>query len=413
MIQDIGHGKIEIKERIMRINDFNELSKIQVRRQIAHEIISIAYGFLSPLKGFMNYEEVSHVINDMRLPNDVLWPIPILFDISEVNGIKEGEIIGITYDNKPLAIMKVDQIFKYDKNEIAEKVYKTTDLKHPGVKRTLAYDNYFLSGEIWLIEEPKFNDPYNKFWLTPKGHREIFRSKGWKNVVAFQTRNVPHTGHEYLMKYAWFSANDGLSVNHSPKTGILVNVIVGEKRIGDYIDEAILLTHEAISKYGYISSKVHTVSFTLWDMRYAGPKEAILHAIIRSNLGCTHHVFGRDHAGVGNYYSPYEAHEIFEKINEEDLLIKPIFIRENYYCPKCGSIENDMLCDHKEEKQEFSGSLLRSIIMDEVKPTKMVMRPEVYNILIQSSRDYGFGSPFVTEEYLRKRRSIFELGEKK
>ena len=409
MTQYIGHGRVEIVERIKEINDFNELKKIEIRRQLAHEIVSIAYGFLSPLRGFMNYEEVDSVVKEMRLPNGILWPIPLIFDIID-REIREGDVIGLTYMGKPLAIMKVDEIFKYDKKYIVEKVYKTTDIKHPGVRRTLNYGDKFIGGEVWLVNKLKFNEPYNRFWLTPIQHREVFKQKGWKKIVAFQTRNVPHTGHEYLMKYAWFAANENLKVDE-PRTGILVNVVIGEKRIGDYIDEAILLTQDALSKYGYISKKVHLLSFTLWDMRYAGPREAILHAIIRSNLGCTHHVFGRDHAGVGNYYSPYEAHDIFDYISEKDLLIKPIFLRENYYCPKCGGIENEILCDHKDEKQEFSGSLLRSIIMDEVKPTKMVMRPEVYNTLMRAAREYGLGNPFVTEEYLKNRRNVFELGD--
>ncbi|AHC52213.1 sulfate adenylyltransferase [Sulfolobus acidocaldarius SUSAZ] len=408
----IGHGKIEISERITKINDFKELKSVEVKRQIAHEIISISYGFLSPLRGFMNYEEVDSVVEEMRLPNGVLWPIPIVLDLneSEAEEVKEGDVIGFTYMGKPLAIMKVEEKFSYDKGKMAEKVYKTRDVKHPGVKRTLSYKEKFVSGEVYLVNVPKFTSVYSDFWLTPRQHRELFERMGWKKVVAFQTRNVPHTGHEYLMKFAWFAANDGLRVDE-PRTGILVNVVIGEKRIGDYIDEAILLTHKALVDAGYISKRVHKLSFTLWDMRYAGPREALLHAIIRTNLGCTHHIFGRDHAGVGNYYSPYEAHEIFDKINEDDLLIKPIFIRENYYCPKCGTIENDILCDHDSDKQEFSGSLIRSIIMDEVKPTKMVMRSEVYDVLMESAKKYGFGTPFVTEEYLNRRESIFELSD--
>ncbi|QIW22746.1 sulfate adenylyltransferase [Sulfolobus sp. S-194] len=411
MTQFIGHGRVEVVERTIRnFSDFKELNKINVRRQLAHEIIGIAYGFFSPLKGFMIFNEVDSVVKEMRLPNGILWPIPLVFDVNETNGIKEDDIIGITYLGKPLAVMHVKEIFTYDKVYMAEKVYKTIDIKHPGVKRTLSYANKFIGGDIWLIKEPKFSQPYTDFWLTPRQHREMFERKGWKNIVAFQTRNVPHTGHEYLVKYAWFAANGSDKVEE-PKTGILVNVVIGEKRIGDYIDEAILLTHDALSKYGYISRRVHMLSFTLWDMRYAGPREAVLHAIIRSNLGCTHHVFGRDHAGVGNYYSPYEAHEIFDTIDEKDLIIKPIFLRENYYCPKCGNIENEMLCDHKDERQGFSGSLLRSVILDEVKPTKMVMRPEVFDILMKAAKEYGFGSPFVTKEYLEKRRKIFDLSD--
>ncbi|MEM0173666.1 MAG: sulfate adenylyltransferase [Sulfolobaceae archaeon] len=407
----VGHGNKEIVERIKEIprEDLKEFRRIDVRRQIAHEIISIAYGFLSPLEGFMNYEETEKVINEMHLPNGVLWPIPILFDLSEeeVKEVKYSDELLLTYDSKPLALIQVDEIFEFDKEKIAKNVYGTLDLKHPGVKRTFEYKKKFLAGKIFLINQPSFVYPFKKFWLTPSQHRKIFQQRGWKNIVAFQTRNVPHTGHEYLMKFAWFSANEDLEVDEV-RTGILVNVIVGEKRVGDYIDEAILLSHEALNEYGYFDKSVHMVSFTLWDMRYAGPKEAVLHAIIRSNLGCTHHIFGRDHAGVGNFYKPYEAHEIFRKINRKELRIKPIFMRENYYCPICGTIENEILCGHKSQKQEFSGSLIRSILLDGVKPTKMLMRPEVYEVVKRCANEYGFGSEFVTEEYLR-RRKIFTL----
>jgi len=408
----IGHGNKEIIERVERVNDeeIREFGKIiNVRRQIAHEIISIAYGFLSPLEGFMNYEETERVINEMHLPNGVLWPIPLLLDLTEEESrdIRGGDEVLLAYSSKPLAIIKVEEIFKFDKEKIAKGVYGTLDVKHPGVKRTLDYKDKFLAGKITLINEPIFVHPFNRFWLTPAQHRKEFERRGWKNILVFQTRNVPHTGHEYLMKFAWFAANEDLNVDEI-RTGILVNVIIGEKRIGDYIDEAILLSHEALRENGYFDQSVHMVSFTLWDMRYAGPKEAILHAIIRSNLGCTHHVFGRDHAGVGNFYKPYEAHEIFKRIDRKELRIKPIFVRENYYCPVCGTIENEALCGHKDKKQEFSGSLIRSILLDGVKPTKMLMRPEVYQVVKKCAEEYGFGSEFVTEEYLRK-RIIFKL----
>lgn len=409
----IGHGRKEIVEHIEKISseEIKDFPKLEIRRQTAHEIISISYGFLSPLKGFMNSSEVENVINEMRLENGILWPIPIILDVSkeEIKDIKVGDEVILNYNKIPLSKLKINDIFNFDKKEIAKKTFGTNDISHPGVKRTLEYKEIFLGGDVILVNEPLFLEPFNKFWFTITAHREAFRKMGWKNIVAFQTRNVPHTAHEYLMKFAWFAANEDLGVDEI-RTGILVNVIVGEKRIGDYIDEAILLSHEALRIFGYIDSKVHLVSFTLWDMRYAGPREALLHAIIRSNIGCTHHIFGRDHAGVGNYYKPYEAHEIFKKIDSKDLIIKPIFMRENYYCPKCGSIENEALCGHKAEKQEFSGSVIRSILLDGVKPTKMLMRPEVYDVIKKCAEIYGNGTEFVTEKYL-KRRQIFKLRE--
>jgi len=238
--------------------------------------------------------------------------------------------------------------------------------------------------------------------------RAIFAEKGWERIVAHQTRNVPHTGHEWLMKGAWFSANGDLPVEKI-KTGILVSCIIGPKRLGDYIDEAILLGHQKLQDAKYFRDDIHLVSFVLWDMRYAGPKEAILHAIIRTNLGCTHHMFGRDHAGVGSYYDPYDAHRIFDQIPEGSLNIKPVRILEWWYCSICGEVTYSGLCGHVKERQPFSGSMIRSIIQDKIKPSKLIIRPEVFDIMLESADEYGFGSPFCTEEYLNKRQPVFKL----
>lgn len=387
------------------------MTEIPVKREIAHEIISISYGFLTPLEGFMNRSEVQGVCNDMQLPDGTLWSIPIVFDMNEPEikkyGIKEGESVLLSYMDAPMAVLDIDEVFKYDKTKMAEKTYGTKDPKHPGVKRTLSYGDNFISGKITLINEPEFNEPFASFWKTPKQHRDAFLRKNWTNVVAHQTRNVPHTGHEALMKQAWFAANEDKPVDEV-STGVLVNAIIGEKRAGDYIDEAILLSQDILRKAGYFRNNVHMVTFTLWDMRYAGPREAILHAILRTNLGCTHHMFGRDHAGVGNFYDPYDAQNLLEKVREK-LLIKPVFIKENWYCPKCNDVTNGALCGHDDARQNFSGSLIRSILTDGVKPTSMVMRPEVFDTVMKSSAKYGNGSPFVTQEYLNSRNPVFKL----
>jgi sulfate adenylyltransferase len=200
------------------------------------------------------------------------------------------------------------------------------------------------------------------------------------------------------MKGAWFSTNGDLPVEKL-KTGILVSCIIGPKRIGDYIDEAILLGHQKLHDEKYFRDDIHMVSFVLWDMRYAGPKEALLHAIIRSNLGCTHHMFGRDHASVGSYYDPYDAHRIF----------KPVRVLEWWYCPICGEVTYSGLCGHDKKRQGFSGTMIRSIIQDKVKPTKLIMRSEVFDTVMDNANKYGFGSPFCTEEYLNKRQAVFEI----
>ncbi len=409
-----GHGGSEIVESIARGNAENRmggLTRVAISRQTAHEVISIAYGFFTPLTGFMGQGDLSSVLDSMELENGILWSIPIVYTVSEnflkSSGIREDDSILLTYMDAPLAVLHVNEIFAFDKKTMAEKTFGTSNPKHPGVRRTLSYGDTFIGGKIELVNEPIFNYPFSEFWFTPREHFDIFRKKGWKHIVAHQTRNVPHGGHEALMKQAWFAANEDLPVD-SIHTGVLVNAIMGEKRIGDYIDEAILLGQQALNDGGYFRSDVHMVSFTLWDMRYAGPREAIFHSILRANLGCTHHMFGRDHAGVGNFYGPYDAQNMLSRYRER-LSVKPVFLMENWYCPVSGEVTSASVCGHSDVAQKFSGTLIRSILNDGVKPTKKIMRPEVFDSVMLSAEKYGHGSPFVTEEYLRNRQSIFTL----
>jgi len=410
-----GHGGKEIVENVLEKEKAKEaiqgLTQIPVRRQIAHECISLSYGFFTPLQGFMGYNDVDAVCKDMTLEDGTVWSIPIVFDMNNDDikkyDIKEGDTVLFTYMDAPLAMFEIEEIYEYDKKFMAEKVYGTTEEKHPGVKRTYEYGDKFLAGKVTLVNEPKFNEPYASFWKTPKQHFEAFKEKGWEHVVAHQTRNVPHTGHEWLMKYAWFAANEDLTVD-TLKTGVLVNCIIGEKRKGDYIDEAILLAQNMLRVAGYFRDDVHMVTFTLWDMRYAGPREAVFHAALRANLGCTHHMYGRDHAGVGDYYGTYDAHYLLKSVKDK-LSIKPVFILENWYCPVCAEVTSSAFCAHTKEKQKFSGTLIRSIIIDGVKPTRLVLRPEVFDTVMECAEKYGFGSPFVTDKYLAERQPIFTL----
>jgi len=410
----LGHNENEIVERVSTADAAEKikgLTRVPIKRATAHEVISLSYGFFTPLTGFMRQDEVDGTLDGMQLPDGTLWSIPIVFDISMDDikkfDIEEGASVVLEYLGAPMAIFEVDEIYKYDLERMAKKTYGTTNAKHPGVKRTMAYKEMFIGGGITLINEPVFNEPYKSFWRTPRQHRDALKAKNWKHVVAHQTRNVPHTGHEALMKQAWFAANEDLPTENL-NTGVLVNAIIGEKRPGDYIDEAILLAQDALRVNRYFREEVHLVSFTLWDMRYAGPREAVFHSILRANLGCTHHMFGRDHAGVGDFYDPYDAQNLLEE-NRDKLSLKPVFLRENWYCPECLDVASSALCGHDLEAQSFSGSLIRSILTDEVKPTRMIMRPEVFDVVFESAAKYGQGSPFVTEDYLQHRRPIFSL----
>lgn len=412
---EIGHGGKEIIERILppaeAARRIPGLTRIPVRNQIANEIIGIAYGFFSPLEGFMGQADVDRVCKDMRLASGVIWSIPIVLDMSDGDiaryGVKPGVSAVLTYDGHPMALFEVEDICTYDKNEMNQAIYGTTDPKHPGCARTNKYQDKFVGGKITLLNRPEINPPYTEYFITPLQMRQIFKDRGWVRVVAHQTRNVPHTGHEWLMKGAWFQAYAELPIE-KPLVGVLVNAIIGEKRKGDYIDEAIILTQDEQRKAGYFGDHNHMTSLTLWDMRYAGPKEAIFHAALRTNLGLSHHMFGRDHAGVGTYYGPYDAHKLLESVKDE-LSITAVYSMNWLYCPHCGEITSEGLCNHKKEWQKFSGTVVRSIVEDGVKPPRLIYRPEVFDVMMECGEKYGFGSPFVTDTYLEKRIPVFTI----
>ncbi len=412
---EIGHGGKEIQERIMQPAEAKEkikgLTQIPVRKQIANEIINLAYGWFCPLEGFMGKDDVDGVVKNMRLADNTIWPIPIVFDLSqdevEQYGVKAGQSVVLQYQDNPMALFDVTEVFEYDKAAICQAVFGTTEEKHPGCARTYSYKDKFVAGKITLLKEPKINEPFGPYFLPPLKMRAVIKEKGWNRTVAHQTRNVPHTGHEWLMKGAFFQTYGDLPIE-KPEVGVVVNAIIGEKRVKDYIDEAIILCQDELEKSGYFGPHNHLTSLTFWDMRYAGPKEAIFHAILRTNLGITHHMYGRDHAGVGDYYGAYEAHHLLDTVGEE-LDITPVYSMNWLYCPVCAEITSEGLCNHKDQQQKFSGTLIRSIVTDGVKPPRLIIRPEVFDQIMACAEKYGQGSPFVTEEYLEKRTPVFNI----
>ncbi|MFQ6029051.1 MAG: sulfate adenylyltransferase, partial [Dehalococcoidia bacterium] len=350
------HGGVLV-DRVAPLQDGDRvrilnLPRVAVRDQIARECVNLAYGFFSPLEGFMGQTDLDSVARNMTLARGYVWSIPIVFDLPEAEldrlGIQPGSTVLLTYQEQPLATLEVTEIYSYDREFLAGQVYGTTDAAHPGVLRTYAYREKFLAGPITLINPPIINPPFDRFWQTPQQLRQTIADRGWSRVVAHQTRNVPHAGHEWLMKGAWLA---------SQADGVLVSAVIGEKKPGDYIDEAIVLAHHRLREAGFFQEGVHLTSTLMWDMRYAGPREAVFHALVRKNLGCTHHMFGRDHAGVGSYYDTYAAHRIFDDL--PDLGIKSVLTLEWWYCPACGSVTYESLCGHRDQKQDLAGTLIR------------------------------------------------------
>lgn len=371
LIERILKGKA--KEKILQ--EIRDFEKLNVHKGIVADIENIAKGVYSPLEGFMTREELETVLHLKRLPNDLPWTIPILLDLPEKNekSIKEGDTIALFYENNPLAIMQIDEIYSFDKREIAKYTFNTTSRAHPGVAKIYKTSGKFLAGKIDLIEEPK--SEYDRYKLSPKETRYLFKQRGWKTIVGFQTRNPPHLGHEYLQKTALTFLD-----------GVFINPVIGTKKKGDFKDEVILQAYEILIEKYYL--KNHAVLAILpYEMRYAGPREAVHHAIMRKNFGCTHFIVGRDHAGVGNYYKPYAAQEIFEEF--PDLGIAPLFFKTFFYCKKCGGITHEKACPHSEkERLKFSGTKIREILRRGGLPPKELMRPEIAEIIIKNPNPF-------------------------
>jgi len=356
--------------------DIKELPTFEINTNLAEDIQNISNGVFSPLEGFLTNNDLDNIVKDKRLENDTPWTIPILldFDKEKLKDIKEGDTILLTNKENGLqSTLDIEEIYTFDKDKIAKSVYATKDTKHPGVANVFNMNQTVLGGKITLIEsKTRQFDQYN---LSPKETRLLFKEKGWKEVVAFQTRNPPHIGHEYVQKAA-LTLLDGL----------FINPIIGKKKAGDFRDDVILESYEALMKHYYPKERA-MMSILRTSMKYAGPREAIHHAIMRKNFGCTHFIVGRDHAGVGDYYGPYDAHEIFKEF--PDLEITPVFFRSFSRCTKCNSVVSDKICPHDQSLQiNFAGKKIREILNNGQIPPEDMMRKEVSEAILKHKQPF-------------------------
>ncbi len=396
-------------------------------RNVYREIMSICYGFFSPVEGSMKQAEVERILKERRLLNDWIFPFPLVFDISKEDynklGVTAGDRLVLTLKNKPFAILDIEEIWEIDDpEELAHRTFGTPednpevvknrfDKKHPGWVIYRSLQPVVLAGKYTIINEPKFRPPFDKFWYPPRKCREKFDELGWRTAIAHQTRNVPHVGHEFLMKNAAYTGDI------EPCHGILVNAIIGVKRRGDYPDETIVEAQEAVSTAGYIKPERRLVSLCLWDMRYGNPLESLLHAIIRQNMGCTHHMFGRDHAAVGEYYDMWATQILWTKGIPSfgfdqpptdvayGVHIRPQNIREFSYCPTCKEMAYSETCGH--QREGISGSLLRGMVAEGVQPPAIIMRPEVYKVVVKWWKHFGY--PFCNEKYVMDKERDLEV----
>jgi len=365
-------------------NNFIDLSRIDkdlftldVDTGLKMEIENISFGVFSPLKGFLNEEDFTSVVKRGRLSNDLPWTIPIVLDANEevAKKVKDSSQVALRNDGQIFGVMQVEDLYKFDKTESAKSVFQTDDPSHPGFNKFVTMQDILIAGEVKTVSTTPNNKFLEDLRLTPAESRKKIEDRGWKSTVAFQTRNVPHVAHEMLQKAA-LNIYDGL----------FINPLIGKKKVGDFKDDVILNSYMVLidnyyPKYRIIFSTLHT------EMKYAGPREAIHHAIMRQNFGCSHIIIGRDHAGVGNYYSPFAAHDIFKDYPE--LEIEPIFFPAFYYCKKCQSYVNDRTCPHYlDYREELSGTKMRKMFSSGELPPSHLMRPEISKVILSYPRPF-------------------------
>jgi sulfate adenylyltransferase len=352
-----------------------EMPKVSVNHESRLDFENIAFGLYSPLKGSLTEADLDTVISIGRLSNDIPWTIPILLDVKEEEAsmFKAGDSIAMESDGELFAVVEVDDKYRWNRDVYNQHIYKTTDPMHPGVAKTNGMNPILVGGPIMVFKE--FQGTFPKYRLKPEETRFLFKEKGWRTVAGFQTRNAPHMGHEYVQKTA-LSFVDGL----------FINPLIGKKKVGDFTDIVILESYEALIDHYFLKNSATMVTLEM-EMRYAGPKEAIHHAIVRKNYGCSHFIVGRDHAGVGSYYGPFEAQEIFD--DYPDLGIAPIFFRNFFHCNKCGGPQNDKICPHGDEDREnFKGRVMRQLLSEGKNPDPTQMRPEVTAAILRHEKPF-------------------------
>jgi len=353
------------------------LKRLTLNSVAISDLEMIAVGALSPLTGFIGQADYQSVVENMRLSNGLVWAIPITLaaSLEEAKLLREGEDVALLEPGGlPLGILHLREKFGYDKKKEAANIYRTTDEAHPGVARLYAQGETLLAGDVDLVNRPSHVE-FPEFRRDPAETRRMFAERGWRTIVGFQTRNPIHRAHEYIQKTALEIVD-----------GLLLHPLVGDTKAGDIPADVRMCSYQRILQ-GYYPPERVVLSVFPAAMRYAGPREAIFHAIARKNYGCTHFIVGRDHAGVGKYYGTYDAQLIFHEFEPSDLGITPLFFENAFYCRRCGGMVTAKTCPHPDSDHvSLSGTQVRTLLEQGQTLPAEFTRPEVAEVLLEAAR---------------------------